>query len=245
PAAARRRLQRRRVQDAHLQPAELARLQLHLEPLRAGADLLELPVGHPVQSHPERRDQPEHPFLPDRRAGRHRARAGPRPPGDAPERRQDAADVDRGVPQRALLGGRLVIRRRRPSLGNFAPNEAGVSAVEFAFIAPVLILAYFGCAELCGAMLAERKASHTASAIGDLVAQASTVSTSDLTNIFTVGDIIMSPDPTNTLGMRVTSVQADASGATTVGWSQASGTMTALPKNGAITIPSNLIAANQ
>jgi len=138
-----------------------------------------------------------------------------------------------------------VIRRRRPSLGKFAPNEAGVSAVEFAFIAPVLILAYFGCAELCGAMLAERKASHTASAIGDLVAQASTVSTSDLTNIFTVGDIIMSPDPTNTLGMRVTSVQADASGATTVGWSQASGTMTALPKNGAITIPSNLIAANQ
>ncbi len=135
--------------------------------------------------------------------------------------------------------------RRRASIRQLAGDQKGVSAVEFAFIAPVLILAYFGCAELCGAMLAERKASHTASAIGDLVAQASSVTSSDLTNIFTVGNVIMSPDPTNTLGMRVTSVQADSSGSTKVAWSAASGTMSALNKNGSITIPANLIAANQ
>ncbi len=133
---------------------------------------------------------------------------------------------------------------RRPTpAGKLARDEKGVSAVEFAFIAPVLILAYFGVAELCGAMLAERKASHTASAIGDLVAQASTIHDTDMTNIFAIGSIIMSPDPTTTLGMRVTCVQASSAGVTTVAWSNASGTMTA--SSGSITIPANLIGASQ
>jgi Flp pilus assembly protein TadG len=135
--------------------------------------------------------------------------------------------------------------RKPSSIARLPKDKRGVSAIEFAFIAPVLILAYFGLAELCGAMLAERKASHAASAIGDLVAQASTIHDSDVTNIFSIGGIIMSPDPANTLGMRVTSIQANGVGATTVGWSDASGTMTANTSGAAITIPANMIAANQ
>ena len=135
--------------------------------------------------------------------------------------------------------------RRLTPAARLPRDEKGVSAVEFAFIAPVLILAYFGVAELCGAMLAERKASHTASAIGDLVAQVSTIHDTDIANIFAIGGIIMSPDPTTTLGMRVTSVQASAGGVTTVGWSDASGTMTAATPGAGITIPANLIGASQ
>lgn len=132
------------------------------------------------------------------------------------------------------------------SIKRLPKDTRGVSALEFAFIAPVMILAYFGLAELCGAMLAERKASHAASAIGDLVAQASVIHDSDITNIFTIGGIIMTPNSSTTLGMRVTSVQENSTGtATTVGWSDASGTMTANTAGAAIAIPANLIAANQ
>ena len=132
------------------------------------------------------------------------------------------------------------------SIARLPKDKRGVSAIEFAFIGPVLILAYFGLAELCGAMLAERKASHAASAIGDLVAQASSIHDSDISNIFNIGAIVMAPNSSTTLGMRVTSIQAGSTAtATTVGWSDASGTMTANTVGASIAVPANMIAANQ
>lgn len=130
-------------------------------------------------------------------------------------------------------------------LGRFIRDRKGVSAVEFAFIAPVLILAYFGVAELCGAMLAERKASHAASAIGDLVSQAQTLHDSDVTDIFSVASAIMSPYSTTGMKMKITSIQENAAGtASTVLWSDGSG-MTGDTAGSTVTIPANLIAANQ
>ena len=94
-------------------------------------------------------------------------------------------------------------------------DRRGVSAVEFALLAPALIACYFGLAEMCGALLAERKASHIASAVGDLVAQTTTIHDSDMTDIWTVSATLMAPMSTTTLKMRVTSIVADASGRTT------------------------------
>ena len=85
-------------------------------------------------------------------------------------------------------------------------DRRGVSAIEFAFIAPILILCYFGVAELCGALLAERKASHVASEVGDLVAQCQYVAATDFTNDFwPVGAAVLSPLTTSNLAMRITS----------------------------------------
>ena len=39
----------------------------------------------------------------------------------------------------------------------FLGDRRGVSAIEFAFIAPVMILMYFGVAELTQGMMAERR----------------------------------------------------------------------------------------
>ncbi len=136
-------------------------------------------------------------------------------------------------------------RNRPRSIAQLPNDKRAASAVEFAFIAPVMILAYFGLAELCGAMLAERKASHTASAIGDLVAQSTSIHDSDMTNIFAVGGLVMAPDPSAPLSMRITSVQADSTGATTVGWSDASGSMTASTVGSAVTIPAGMIGPSQ
>ncbi|HLK24320.1 MAG TPA: TadE/TadG family type IV pilus assembly protein [Caulobacteraceae bacterium] len=139
------------------------------------------------------------------------------------------------------------MRDRTPSpVRRLAKDQRGLSTIEFAFVGPVLILAYFGLAELCGAMLAERKASHTASAIGDLVAQATSIHDSDISNIFAIGGQIMAPDPSTTLGMRISSIQENAAGTSaSVAWSDASGTMTANAVGATMTLPSNLVAANQ
>lgn len=130
----------------------------------------------------------------------------------------------------------------------FLRDRGGLAAVEFAFVAPILILAYFGVAELCGAMLAQRRTSHVASAIGDLTAQYSAPAPGDISNFFAAGQTIMAPSPTTTLNMRISAVQENAAGTTaSVLWSCASGTWSTLAK----TTPepavqkANVIAAGQ
>jgi Flp pilus assembly protein TadG len=131
-------------------------------------------------------------------------------------------------------------------LSRLLRDRDGLAAVEFAFVAPILIMAYFGVAELCGALLDQRKASHVASAIGDLTAQYSSPTITDINNFFAAGQTIMSPSPTTTLQMRISEVQENAAGTVaTVQWSCASSNWTGLPKNTPETLQANLIAAGQ
>lgn len=124
-------------------------------------------------------------------------------------------------------------------------DRRGVSAVEFALIAPAMVASYFGMAEITQALLAERKAAHAASAIGDLVSQSSSVSSSDITDIFSIASTIMSPYSTTTLKMRVSSVTADNAGVAKVDWSSGDG-LAALTTGSTVTgIPSGVIAAGQ
>jgi Flp pilus assembly protein TadG len=110
----------------------------------------------------------------------------------------------------------------------------------------VLILIYFSLADVCQALLAERKVAHAASAVGDLVAQVSTVSTSDLSDIYAAASSLLTPYPTAPLKIRVTSVTSNAAGtAYSVVWSNTYGGMTALAKGAPVTLPANLLPGSQ
>ncbi|MDO9248120.1 MAG: pilus assembly protein, partial [Phenylobacterium sp.] len=122
-------------------------------------------------------------------------------------------------------------------------DRRGAAAVEFAFVAPVMILMYYGLAELTQGMMADRRASHVASAIGDLVAQDTMINTSEMNDIFNVGKAIISPFPTTGLSMRVTSIRKDSSGAIQVMWSKSSGSMGVLTT--VASLPAGLIANNE
>jgi Flp pilus assembly protein TadG len=132
---------------------------------------------------------------------------------------------------------------RRAPLRRFANDARGVAAVEFAMIAPLLLLLYFGVVELTQGAMTEQRAAHTASTIADLVAQDQSLTSAQVTDIFSVGATLMYPYPTTTLKMRVSSLTADASGNVTVAWSQADG-MTALAKGASVSVPANVISAN-
>jgi Flp pilus assembly protein TadG len=131
-------------------------------------------------------------------------------------------------------------------LATFRRDKKGVSAVEFALIAPILIASYFGLAEMCGAMLAERKASLIASEIGDLTAQRTTMNTAGITDIFSVATTVMTPMPTTTLNMRISSISADSTDKIfTVAWTKSQGNWTtALAQGQTVTMPAGLLAAN-
>jgi Flp pilus assembly protein TadG len=105
----------------------------------------------------------------------------------------------------------------------FWRDRRGVSAIEFALIAPVMVVIYFGLIELCQGYMADRRASHTASIVADLVAQANETSTQDLTSVFAIGDMIMRPFSAKDLSIRVSSVTMDANGVARVLWSRGNG----------------------
>jgi len=141
-------------------------------------------------------------------------------------------------------------RRPRPSPASFWRDRRGVSAIEFAMIAPVLILLYCGFAETTQAMMAQRRLSNIASQIGDLVAQNTQTGPLKMNDVFTIGNLIMAPYPTAPLKMCVYSVLSDASGKDTVAWVQtnaAGAGMAGCPAKNAIVsnIDVGVLPANQ
>jgi Flp pilus assembly protein TadG len=111
--------------------------------------------------------------------------------------------------------------RRLPGAAlRFWRDRRGASAIEFAFIAPVMLVIYFGLVEICQGYMADRRASHTASIVADLVAQSDATSVKDLTSVFAIGEMIMRPFPAKELSIRVSSVTMDANGVGRVVWSR-------------------------
>lgn len=106
----------------------------------------------------------------------------------------------------------------------FRRDQRGVSAVEFAFIAPVLIAFYFGMAEITQAIIAQRRTLGTASGIGDLVAQANgSITASNVDDIMSMSNVLMYPYPVtgSALKICVYSILSDAKGKKTIDWFRA------------------------
>ena len=129
---------------------------------------------------------------------------------------------------------------RRGLFRRLGRDERGVSAVEFALLAPVLIAFYFGMAEFCQGFMAQKRMGHVSAMVADLVAQEETVSIANLDDIFDIGGLIMKPFATSGLKQRVSSVTR-TSGVARVDWSRGDG-LTARAVNSTITLPTDLIA---
>jgi len=115
----------------------------------------------------------------------------------------------------------------------FLRDDRGVSALEFALIAPVLVALYLGAAEMTMALNADRKVTGAANAVADLVAQDDFVTDRELDDIYAAGDAILFPNDPGDLALRITSVRMDSDGDVFVDWSEGRG----LPERGEDDVP--------
>ncbi|MEM1086177.1 MAG: TadE/TadG family type IV pilus assembly protein [Pseudomonadota bacterium] len=118
-------------------------------------------------------------------------------------------------------------------------SKGGVSAVEFALIAPLMLLMYAGCVELSLMMQLDRKVTTSTATLGDLTARATLVTNDDLDDIFEATRMIFQPNDITAARMRVSSLRED-DGNIVVDWSDACN-MTAYTPNQSITVPNNLV----
>lgn len=69
----------------------------------------------------------------------------------------------------------------------FQKNSEGTSAIEFSFIAPLMIISYFGTVEVSRLYIAKNKVETVTETISDLVAQGKTTTKQELADIFSIG----------------------------------------------------------
>jgi Flp pilus assembly protein TadG len=119
-------------------------------------------------------------------------------------------------------------------------NEEGISAIEFALIAPLMILLFFGCIELSMMMRLDRRVTTTSSSLGDLTARLATVTDADMAQMFSAAELMMQPYDVSNARMRITSIVDDGDGVTKVAWSDGSG-MSAHSVGSTLLVPTGII----
>lgn len=140
-----------------------------------------------------------------------------------------------------------MIRSVRLWLQGFMLDRQGLAAIEFALLAPIMLLLYFGMTEFSTAYLANRRANHTASIIADLIAQSESTSRAEINLAFAIGNLIVEPFDSEPLSVRVTSITMAPDGDAVVDWSRAQGTGLPPLVKGAdfANLPENLITSGQ
>ncbi len=136
----------------------------------------------------------------------------------------------------ARLRQTMIYRRWK----GFGPATAGLAALEFALILPIMMLLYLGGFEGSEAFMINRKVTHATSVLGDLVAQSEEISDSEMANILDAVEAIMNPYPSNLMTMIVSGVLIDDEGEATVVWSDARNT-SAYGEGASIDLPLGLI----
>lgn len=132
------------------------------------------------------------------------------------------------------------VHRRAGLARRLLGDRRGVSAVEFALLAPIMIAFYFGLAEFCQGYMAQKRMGHASAMVADLVAQADMISPAQVDDAFEIGDLIMKPYSATPLKLRISQVTRDSKGVAKVSWSRGKG-WSARAKDQVVTLPDGLI----
>jgi Flp pilus assembly protein TadG len=97
----------------------------------------------------------------------------------------------------------------------------GISAVEFAFILPLMLVMFFGTLEFSQGIAVNRKVTLIARTLSDLTSQSSApIVDSNLQNIFTAAAKIVTPYPFPPTKAQITQIYVNSSNVATVQWSE-------------------------
>ncbi len=100
----------------------------------------------------------------------------------------------------------------KKSVRAYRASREGVAAIEFAFVAPIMILMYLGLAELSLLIAEDRRVSHAANVAGDLTTQKSSVTKDDMSNIMNAVLLTLEEPDSSRVNIEITSYSLDTNG---------------------------------
>jgi Flp pilus assembly protein TadG len=126
----------------------------------------------------------------------------------------------------------------------FRKGERGVAAVEFAFIAPIMILLFVGTLELSSGISVNRKLSRLSSTLSDLVTQSQSLDAAAVQDIMKAAAKVIHPYDEAKVKIVLTGINIDAANAAKVEWSCAMNTTANAPGSLYNTVPSLIKVSN-
>jgi len=91
----------------------------------------------------------------------------------------------------------------RTALSRFRNREDGVAAIEFAFIAPLLVVFLVGTTTATQSLWAHGKIAQTSSVVGDLISQENEIDNTSFGAIMKAGPVLIEPFPVSDLTVSV------------------------------------------
>lgn len=137
--------------------------------------------------------------------------------------------------QMAKRGVLLTFRR-------FVEDRRGIGAVEFAIVAPLLIMAYIGAFEISVAVTMSRKVNRASSTVSDLLTQSQSTNTTTLDTMKEVTKSIIAPFPQVNYSLKITGITVAADGKATVAWSRDQAAGKPYATGSSVTLPATLEA---
>lgn len=129
-------------------------------------------------------------------------------------------------------------------LARLANDRRGVGGVEFAIIAPMLLVLYLMAFELTMGLSVAKKTSMASSTVADLVARQETVTKAFLTTMSDVTGAIFVPYPSNDLLIKVSAIKIDSAKAPKVAWSWSTTGVAPYAVGTTAPVPSDMLVAD-
>lgn len=127
-------------------------------------------------------------------------------------------------------------------------DRRGAAAIEFAFVAPVLLVLYMMTMEIAQAIDTNKKVGRMASLTADLVTQEQDVTKTEIDAIMTIGDAVLRPYGRSKPTIELDAIAIDASKKATIAWSRqyVGGTPSAHTAAGTVVtdLPARLLVAS-
>lgn len=128
------------------------------------------------------------------------------------------------------------------TLKRLKEDRAGMGAVEFALLVPMLIVVYLASFELTMGLSVNKKVSSATSTVADLVTRQKNVDKAFLAAMGDVAKAIFAPYGTSGLSLKITGIKIDATSKSTVAWSWANNGVAPYTSGNAIGVPSGMLS---
>ncbi len=125
----------------------------------------------------------------------------------------------------------------------FLGDRSGAAAIEFAFIAPLLITMYLGTMEISQGVEINKKVARSSGVIGDIVGQNADLTKEELKDLIAIGKAMLQPYNRSEPTITISAISIDAANAATIAWSRRGvGTTYSMPfpVGSATSVPANL-----
>jgi Flp pilus assembly protein TadG len=127
-------------------------------------------------------------------------------------------------------------------LRSFSRAKGGVAAIEFAIIAPLLMVPLLlGSVDLIDVMGANKRAQNAAASLADVVARDTEVSDAEIAGIWRGLDVLMYPNDPGTMEIRISSISIVNASTAQVVWSEGHGGMAARQPGTTVTLDSRMM----